>query len=203
MCDLNQHKRDRVAKQRALRADQYQILAERRASGIQPMWCDYRDSRGWVGVDRYIQEITAMRRRSRRAPESRPWSTLLRDWVPEKRCAGSLAVNAGGDVVHHDDPSAVRWCLAGWLAHRCMRDGTPWTHGQRAEPWWTLSDDRDAKRLLDEFWVLVPDSTRAVVERIWRDRVSAKDRKRIDQHPLGYWWFLAPHLAARFLGIPT
>lgn len=203
VCELNQSKAERIAKQRALRADQYQIVAERAAAGIQPMWCDYRDTRGWLGVDRYIQSITAMHRASRRAPEHTPWQTLLEYWTPDKRCHDTFARNTAGEVVHHDDPTATRWCLGGWLAHRCMKQA-PWREGHTADPrtpWWTLTDDRDAKRLLDEVWALVPERTRAIVERAWRDRVSAKDRKRIDQHQLGYWWYLAPHLAARFLRI--
>lgn len=167
-------------------------------------WARYRDSRGWRGWQRYVQATLASRRRYRRAAPHRPWSTLLKDWTPDKRCHHALAVDAQGRTVHHDDPAAARWCLAGWLAHRCMREQAwraPHTVN-RDKPWWTLSDDREAKRLLDEIWALVPERQRQVVERAWRQRIpSAATRKRVDQHPLGYWWFIAPHLAERFLGL--
>lgn len=187
--DLHLPKGVRVAAQRALRAEQYRIVAEldayrdvdgRAYSAQEP--ARYRDSRGWLGVDRYIQSCLRQRRASRRAPPHTPWGTLLRDWTPERRCARAFAVDASGQVVRHDAPSAVRWCLAGWLAHRC-------------------DSDRDARRLLDEVWALLPEPTRSAVERIRRARLAAPERKRLDQHPLGYWWFLAPHLAERWLQI--
>lgn len=212
--NLDCSKAVRVAAQRALRAEQYRIVAELDA------WRDpndgrpyagqecarYRDSQGRLGVDRYLQSVLAMHRRSRRAPPHTPWGTLLRDWTPERRCAASFAQDASGQVVHHDDPAAVRWCLAGWLAHRCQRSPESSKHfrtqaERAADAWWRRSDDRDARRLLDEVWALVPERTRAVVERIRRERVKPADRKRLDQHPLGYWWFLAPHLAERWLQI--
>jgi len=166
----------------------------------------YQDSRGWIGVDRYIQSCLHRRRQSRRAPPHTPWGALLQDWTPERRCAASFAQDAQGRVVHHDDPAAVRWCLAGWLAHRCQRAPESSKHfrteaERAADGWWLRSNDRDARRLLNEIWELLPERTRATVERIWRARVSAADRKRLDQHPLGYWWFLAPHLAERWLQI--
>ncbi len=197
----------RVAAQRAFRAEQYAIVAELdayRDSDGRPYagqeCARYRDSRG-IGVDRFIRDQLATHRRSRRAPPHLPWTTLLRDWTPERRCAGSFAEDAAGHVVHHDDPRAVRWCLGGWLAHRCMKPSRQQPHRPARESWWSRSDDREARRLLDEVWALVPERTRAVVERIRRARLKAPVRKRLDQHPLGYWWFLAPHLAERFLQI--
>jgi hypothetical protein len=210
---VNAPKRRRKAAQRALRRQQYAIVAQldahrdldgRHYAGWD--WARYRDSRGWLGVDRYIQGVLAMHRRARRAPERTPWGTLLADWTPDKRCAGSFAEDASGTIVHHDDPRAVRWCLAGWLAHRCQRPEEQSKHFRTqaerdADIWWRRTDDKEAERLLDEVWALVPDKTRGIVERIRRDRVPVSDRQRLDQHPLGYWWLLAPHLAARLLKI--
>lgn len=166
----------------------------------------YLDSRGWIGVDRYIQSCLRRRRQSRVAPAHTPWGRLLEEWTPERRCAHVFAVDARGEAVHHDDPRAVRWCLGGWLAHRCQRAAESSKHFQsqaerEANAWHRRTDDREARRLLNEVWALVPERTRAVVERIWRDRVKPADRKRLDQHPLGFWYFLAPHLAERWLGI--
>lgn len=191
----------RVAAQRHLRAEQYQIVAELQQRGQANSYACYRDSRG-LGVDRFIQDVLRMHRRSQRAPAHTPWGTLLRDWTPERRCAGSFAVDARGQVVHHDDPAAVRWCLAGWLAHRCIRPSAARPHHVNAEQWWHRSDDREARRLLGEVWALLPERQRLATERVWRRRVKPADRKRLDQHPLGYWWFLAPHLAERWLQIP-
>jgi hypothetical protein len=154
-----------------------------------------------AGAERYLRAVLPMKRRTRRAPPHRPWERLLRDWSPEKRCAGSFAENAQGQPVHHDDPSAVRWCLGGWLAHLCQRPSQNRPHRVAVDSWVDRIDDREARRLLDEIWALIPARARAVTERIWRERTTGPARKRLDQHPLGYWWFLAPHLAARHLGI--
>lgn len=143
------------------------------------------------------------RRRARRASKERTpgWRARLGEWVPEKRCSGSLAEDANGSIVHHDDPKAVRWCLAGWLAHSVKHDLTPMRHGDRKPPWWEESDDESARGLLDHVWESIPTLHREFVERIRRDRVPAKDRKRLDQHPLGYWWLICRPLAEVRLGL--
>lgn len=196
--------------QRTLRRQQYAIVAEldayREPGTGMPYrgqdWARYRDSRGRLGVDRWIADCLRVRRASRRAPPHTPWGTLLRDWTPERRCAHAFAVDAQGQTVHHDDPSAVRWCLGGWLAHRCQKPSANLPHRRAVDTWADRTNDREARRLLDEIWALVPERTRAVVERIQRERLpKAADRKRLDQHPLGYWWFLSPYLAARWLQI--
>ena len=105
--------------QRALRRQQYAIVAEldayREPGTGMPYrgqdWARYRDSRGRLGVDRWIADCLRVRRASRRAPPHTPWGTLLRDWTPEKRCAHAFAVDAQGQVVHHDDPSAVSFTM--------------------------------------------------------------------------------------------
>jgi hypothetical protein len=200
--ELDQPKRERIAAQRQLRADQRAIVADREARGIQGNWSTYRDSRGWLGVDRYIQTVLAMKRRSRARPEHTPWGRLLADWAPERRCHHAFALDAAGQVVHHCDPAAVRWCLAGWLAHLCQKPDANRPHRVAQQSWVDRIDDKDARRLLNEVWAMVPERTRETVERIRRSRVRAADLKRLDQHPLGYWWFLAPHLAARWLRVP-
>lgn len=196
---LDQPKWRRLKAQRELRAEQYATVAELERRGVHTMWAGYRTSVG-IGVDRYIQDITRMHRRSRAAPKT--GFIGFEQWIPERRCDHAFAVDAAGEVVHHDDPAAVRWCLGGWIAHSCMRNGDTWQHGQRRAQWWELSDDHAARAQLDHVWGWVPERTRAIVERVWRERVKSSDRKRIECHPLGYWWYLAPHLAARFLGVP-
>lgn len=146
-------------------------------------------------------ELRKSRRTKREAPK--PWSELLSGWTQDKRCGSSFAVNAEGAIVHHDDPSAVRWCLAGWIAHKCMREGGSWTHGVRAQEWWERSDDAAALREIEFMWQRIPALHREFTLRVWKERVPRSDRKRLDQHPLGYWWCVAPTLAAKFLGIPT
>lgn len=188
--------------QRRLRSEQRAIAAEldawRDPDGSGRRWSADEPARY---VDRYLESCLRRRRASRRAPPHTPWGRLLEDWTPERRCAHAFAVDALGATVHHDDPAAVRWCLGGWLAHRCQKPSTARPHRVSRERWWDRSNDRDARRLLNEVWALVPERTRSAVERLWRARTTAAERKRLDQHPLGYWWFLAPHLAERWLQI--
>lgn len=206
--DADQPRWLRRRAQRALRREQYQIVAEldawRDADG-RPYTADeparYRDSRGQIGVDRYIRSVLGMYRRSRRAPAHTPWGRLLQGWTPERRCAGTFAEDAQGQPVHHDDPSACRWCLAGWLAHRCQKPSKQQPHRRVTEDWTDRIDDREARRLLGEVWESLPVRTRAITESIWRARTTARERKELHHHPLGYWWMLAPHLAERWLQI--
>lgn len=167
--------------------------------------CGHGDTFSAAWREMVASEPSAELRKSRRARRAlpKPWAELLSEWTPEKRTYGIFSEDASGSPVHHDDPLATRWCLAGWIAHKCMREGGSWSHGVRAPEWWELSDDTAALREIEFMWQRIPPMHRDFTLRVWKERVPRSDRKRLDQHPLGYWWFIAPTLATKFLGIPS
>ena len=129
----------------------------------------------WGAVLRFIHE---------------PRGSFLQDpshlawWTADKRCADAFAEDGRGAPVLVDDPAACRWCFAGALAR--LHPGKP----------------REAKKLLDDVYRALPERIRRVVDAHHAEamaRTPKADRKRLEHHPLGYWWQMNPRLAAKRL----